>query len=601
MQRDSTSGGTGLFDDRGVSEVIGAILVFGLLVSLLAIVQTQAVPNANKEVEVKHSADVQGDLANLQAAITRSSMFGGTESTTVETGMTYPSRLILYNPPAVQGTLETRSGPAPNTQLARFFATNPDTYSYINGSLLNYSTNVVEYRSDYNRYQNPPTIRYEHTALVSDYGDQTTVEAEGSFVSGKNINLVLLRDGLQESQVRPATVTTYPVSAPAQAVEVQTGSDPGQILVPTNLNDSVWVSKVLNDQIDLNALQGSDITGCDSLNEGGSDATTNPDTSDGRYIVDCDYFERPDAPNLLLLQFQSNTVYDMRMSKIGFSAQADELEPAYITEVSNPTPGSITVEVRDKYNNPIDRPVEVAVLTTSGPLPSRTTDPSGQLTLDNVEGPVNVYLPSRYSPSSGNCGPSVDCAIARGTAPLTRSSVTIQNISANSGAGEVALLFQNEKDSPANISKVQLDYATQREERVLTLSASAVVGLVGGGNQTFSSSLVSDGPDSIESLQVGSQTYTPISSGGSPPGAKENLGPAEFRAGGTATGAPVTLPAATPSGPSETQVTFVLNEDFSLSGADSLDVAITVYYEDGSQATYTRTLFNDQGEAGQSP
>ena len=142
------AGLAGWFDDRAVSEVIGSILVFGLLVALLAIVQTQAVPNANAEIEVKHSQSVQGDIADLQSAISRTGTFGGTESVTVETGMTYPSRLVLFNPPSVQGTLA--SGGPGNVSLENFSAERPDTDSYI-GTDPNFTTHAISYRVDYNR------------------------------------------------------------------------------------------------------------------------------------------------------------------------------------------------------------------------------------------------------------------------------------------------------------------------------------------------------------------------------------------------------------------------------------------------------------------
>ena len=52
-------------DERGVSEVLGAILVFGILVVLLATIQTQAIPAANEQVEFNHNQEVQSDLVGF--------------------------------------------------------------------------------------------------------------------------------------------------------------------------------------------------------------------------------------------------------------------------------------------------------------------------------------------------------------------------------------------------------------------------------------------------------------------------------------------------------------------------------------------------------
>ena len=53
-------------DERGVSEIVGAILVFALVILLLSIIQSQAVPSQNQEIEVQHSVVVQGDLVVLR-------------------------------------------------------------------------------------------------------------------------------------------------------------------------------------------------------------------------------------------------------------------------------------------------------------------------------------------------------------------------------------------------------------------------------------------------------------------------------------------------------------------------------------------------------
>ncbi|MEF8831591.1 MAG: hypothetical protein V5A23_08670 [Halobacteriales archaeon] len=57
-----------LADDRAVSEVIGAVLVFALLVTTLSIYQVMAIPGQNASVEYKHSQAVVDDFEAFGAA-----------------------------------------------------------------------------------------------------------------------------------------------------------------------------------------------------------------------------------------------------------------------------------------------------------------------------------------------------------------------------------------------------------------------------------------------------------------------------------------------------------------------------------------------------
>lgn len=546
-------GVAGWLDDRAVSEVIGSILVFGLLVSLLAIVQTQAVPNANAEIEVKHSQSVQGDIADLQSAVSRTGTFGGTESVTVETGMIYPSRLVLFNPPAVQGTLA--SGGAGNVSLENFSAERADTDSYI-GTNPNFTTHAVSYRVDYNRYTDQPETHYEYGVVANRYDDATRIESGGGPVSGRFITLTMLRGGLQESQVRPASVTTYPVSAPAQRVTVESPDDrPANLTIATGLSDEVWVSKILRDQLDTNATAGTNVTDCGSLNSGSTNAVADPVEDDGRFVVGCSYRTVANGSNELTIRFEQNQSYRLGMSKVAFSAAAEPTDATYVTDVS-PSANELVVEVRDRFNNPVERRVERA----DGSTEEITTDPRGRAQIQDAVDPQ-----------------------------LDRPA----NVSADDSENTVTSTFENQGSRDTNMSEVQLGFATQRNERTLTVTVGDTLESCGEitdpttcslDQEDVTTSFVTDGPDAISNFTVDGTT---CSSG---IGAVENRDPVAFTDG---SGDLATLPRS-----STADVTYALDDSFTLAGKDSVDLSVTVYYEDGSVATYSRTLFQEDGGSG---
>lgn len=582
MRPRSTFDGTD--PDRGVSEVIGSILVFGLLIALLAMVQTQVVPNANEDIEATHAADVQGDMADLQSSISRSAALGSTESTTVRTGMTYPPRLVLYNPPPVQGTLTT--GETGQVDLGGFTAVNEDTQDFLAGGTT-YDTHTVSYRVEYNRYENAPTTRYEHSVLVNDYGDRATVESAGSLVRGNRISLTLLRGGLQASQVGPASVSTYPVSSPPRTVNVEAVGTQPTITVPTGIDEETWVTELLAGQFDSNALPGRDPSVCDDLDDvpaGDGDGT------DERFLVGCSYTENPDAPNELTLTFEQGAEYELRTAKVGFSSVSDTPDPAYVAEVTPPDSNTAVVEVRDRFNNPVQRSVALTVETRTG---TRTvvTGPDGRADVGALSAERAVFL---QGTSGSNCDTVPTCANAGPVAGSAASAVRVNAVSQPNGpvGDQIAFTFDNTGQDETEITEVQLGYVTQRTEQELTLT--------GGGTLEGdpSTTLVDDGPDSIVSITDESTgtTYDPPSGqSGSPPGARENLAPVEFT---DDSGALPTLPSSGGGTGTRTMV-FTLNEAASTEDRDSVDLSITVYYADGSSATYSRTLFDQDGQSGQ--
>ncbi|MFC6864335.1 hypothetical protein ACFQGE_12810 [Halomicroarcula sp. GCM10025817] len=84
-------------DKRGAAEVIGAILMFGLVMSLLVLIQVNAVPAQNQQVEFEHNQRVQQDMLDLDRALLQSGTENVPTSTQIELAARYPTRFFLLN------------------------------------------------------------------------------------------------------------------------------------------------------------------------------------------------------------------------------------------------------------------------------------------------------------------------------------------------------------------------------------------------------------------------------------------------------------------------------------------------------------------------
>jgi hypothetical protein len=346
-------------DNRGVSEVVGAILVFGLFVALLAVFQTVAIPAANEEVEYNHNQELQSDMIGLLESASRTGAQGTSESVGVRTGTTYPSRLLFFNPRNPAGRISTVD--KRNATVENITATDPIVRKYIDGSTANLSTKRIQYAPAYNQYNNAPTTHLEYGVLYNNFGDEQIIENPGSVVSGNSINLMFFAGNLSRSSASSVSVDTRPTSAPARTVTVvPDGTGNVSVTLPTQLSEQKW-EEILDDQI-----QNGNVLGVRN------DTNTT-------VIIDLD-------PTV--------NRYSLTMPKIGVGGGVEQPEPVYVlgaegsagSTVPKNSATDVTFEVRDKYNNPV-RGEEINVtLAPSGPGGSLasstvTTDAEGHATV----------------------------------------------------------------------------------------------------------------------------------------------------------------------------------------------------------------------------
>ncbi|MFC7234267.1 DUF7289 family protein [Halosegnis marinus] len=364
-------------DDRGLSEVLGAILVFGLVVSLLSVVQLSGVPALNEQVEFEHNARVQDDMRAFGIAVDDAAATGRDRPVDIETGVRYPPRLFLLNPGPTAGTLTT-TGDA-GVSFGNLRALDADTAQYLNGS-VNYTTTGLVYQPAYNEYTVAPETRYENGVIynVDDDGGVSVIDS-GALVTGRRITLVTLDGDVATSAGDAVSLTLVPVSGPSSAVSVtNNASGPLMLTVETNLSAETWRTQILDDEYDTDGPDGAG-------------------TNDGRYVLDvrCVNTSKTDSEPCdgpMTIEFEEGFNYDLRMAKVAFAgSDSTEEEPAYLTKVGTvntvqPGGSDITVELRDGYNNPVAGEevnfliTPASLVTISGDNPV-TTDANGRATV----------------------------------------------------------------------------------------------------------------------------------------------------------------------------------------------------------------------------
>jgi hypothetical protein len=248
-------------DDRGVSEVIGAILLFGMLIVAFATYQATVIPGQNTDIEVQHYEEVQDDLGELQGTIVTAAETGEARSTSVNLGPSYPSRALGVNsgPPSGQlraesvGTGGIASTGVPLDETCRLRAGDGDRVP----------TNSLVYDPGYNYYESGEVShRLEETLLYqpkSSYGgeivrnDQTMVDT-----STRSVTLYPLQSDLQSGgtgdevyhfiggygqsrTVSDATVT-IPTKAPQAIWQEQIGDGNPDVSVTNNGPETVNIT-----------------------------------------------------------------------------------------------------------------------------------------------------------------------------------------------------------------------------------------------------------------------------------------------------------------------------------------------------------------------
>lgn len=316
-------------DERGQSEVIGALLIFAVIVAFIGLNQAFLVPQANEEIEFKHHNDVQRDMVDLRSGLVEAAASNDQRSRTLTLGTDYPSRFVAINPPPATGTLRTvDAGATYDSSGQEVNGRSVVTRACDTGSTTQ-DPKFLEYRPHYNEYDNAIAVNVENTVTYRSTASGPLFNTQQTVVRGNQINIIRIVGDVDEQKEGTVSVDLVPSSTGVRTVEVE--NDGGfSLSIPTRLSAYTWSNqqlggKVMNvqddgDRVTMEFESGEYTVKCTTVGVNEEPdvspvALSNPETGD-----DASNFVNP-RENVI---FKGATIVDDRKVEIELENHRDE-------------------------------------------------------------------------------------------------------------------------------------------------------------------------------------------------------------------------------------------------------------------------------------
>lgn len=306
---------------RGQSEVVGAILIFAIIVAFIGINQAFLVPQANEDVEFKHSNDVQRDIVELRSGTIEAAASNEPSSRTIALGTDYPSRFVTINPPSPTGTIRTVEGDGgihvshEDVDLSAVCGTDSDEPT----------TKHLAYTPNYNEYRNSLPLILENTVAYRQADGKAIFNTGQLFTQGSQINVVRYVGDIEETSSGTASLDLIPSSTGTTTVDASDGDL--TITLPSRLEVGEW-NQLLNNQpvspeevsendrerVKFNFEEGTYTVRCTTIGineEPEADPKTASDSNDGRNLIN------PNSGDIVLVNtsdIQGNGEEDVTIS-----------------------------------------------------------------------------------------------------------------------------------------------------------------------------------------------------------------------------------------------------------------------------------------------
>ncbi len=178
---------------RAVTPLLGFVLMLAIIMGFIGLLQSYAVPQWNKAVEVQHFDKLSYEISEIGSAVAMSSATGSEGKVVIDGGVKYPSRPFLISP--VQSSTTVKA--------VRLTVT-------INGQ--SYTSYAIVVIPNY-LYMERPTLIYEHSAVFEKYYSGVSVKVNQSSFKPGRINIYLINTTLTSiSSTEPINLVFEPVS-----------------------------------------------------------------------------------------------------------------------------------------------------------------------------------------------------------------------------------------------------------------------------------------------------------------------------------------------------------------------------------------------------
>jgi len=181
-------------DSKAVSPLIGFILLMAILMGLIGILQSTAVPQWNREVEAKHFSSIKYEFADLSEAISISAISGNPVKVVMKAGVDYPNYYILFSPTKTATTVSAKN------------------LSVLISGHEPFKTSAIILEPNY-LYSQRSKLIYEHSAVLKFENNVVLEESAQNAFAGDSISLALIEPKFSTfATTETATLILVPVS-----------------------------------------------------------------------------------------------------------------------------------------------------------------------------------------------------------------------------------------------------------------------------------------------------------------------------------------------------------------------------------------------------
>ncbi|KTG28403.1 hypothetical protein [Haloferax profundi] len=377
--------------DRGVSEILGLLFAFGLVVSVIAVVQLAGTPVWTAGDEADHQHRVQTDLTSLDGAVFRTAGIDPTGSVAVETDTTYPERYLVVSPPEATGTFTTTD--SGTVTLSNVTAVGNEAAYWNNSTHVFGNATTLVYSPDYTERESQSLVIESGVSYLD--ADGETVVHRQSLVHGTTVTLVVLEGDLDGHTTAGETIKLSAVSVRSEPLPVVDDGTPIRISVPTRLDESDW----------------SDLLASEPY---AAVVTGDPDGD----------------PSTVTIELVSGKTYDLRIARISVGTAVEPTPATYLVTDSGdyesvPVNGSQTLVVRvfDEYGAPVAG--EEVDFTTTTPLGGNVTPLDGPVAVTDESG--RAYLSYRAPSDVVHIKrDTVDVSLPNSSAPGNTTTIPLE-------------------------------------------------------------------------------------------------------------------------------------------------------------------------------
>jgi hypothetical protein len=169
-----------LEENDAQTEVLGLLLIIGIVTSITVMYLSVQVPISNERAEFEHMTVVYDDMLNLKSDIQNAALYVNEKSSTLHLGAPYPSR--LYAGPQM--------GAAPGT-----FTVDDNleiTIDYWRPGIYNDTYNSSTLTYTFHGLTDCPQLVYEHGILIEDFGTTQMTNDEQSLIAHDDIYIPIV-------------------------------------------------------------------------------------------------------------------------------------------------------------------------------------------------------------------------------------------------------------------------------------------------------------------------------------------------------------------------------------------------------------------------